>query len=159
MKNKRVRSAASVLLATALTAGGSLFAQAPAAQAPAANDERPEFSRFQDVELRLVRFQMDGKEIVIPPGITITATFHKAGQISGRSAVNSYQGVFTAAPNGKIAVRLTTATQMAGSSGLMELESKYFDTLSNVQQILPKPDRIVLGNENTSLEFAFSRVR
>src|SRR5262249_53810012 len=117
MTSIRVRSGAIVLLATALFAGGPLFAQASAG-----SDVRSEPSKFQDIELRLVRFLINGKEIVIPPTVTITLTFQKRGQISGRSAVNRYGGVFTAMPKGKIAVQLTRATQMAGPPELMRFE-------------------------------------
>ena len=83
-----------------------------------------ELSKFQDIELRLIRFLSNGKEVVIPPTITITLTFRKRGQISGRSAVNNYAGLFTNQPKGAIAIQLTTATQMAGSPELMELEKR-----------------------------------
>ena len=142
------------LLATALFAGGPLFAQAPAA-----NNADAELSKFQGSELRLVRFLINGKATVIPPAIKITLTFQKGGQISGQSAVNSYAGVFTAMPNGKIAVQITTATQMAGPAESMELERKYFDALSHVKQAVVKSDRIILENETASMEFAVSRAR
>jgi heat shock protein HslJ len=154
MANIRVRSGAIALFATAFFVGGPLLPQAPAA-----TDVRSEVSKFQDIELRLVRFRINGKEIVIPSTVTITLTFQKGGQISGRSAVNRYGGAFTAQPNGKIAVQLATTTQMAGPPELMELEMKYFDALSHVKQILLKSDRIILENERTSIEFAFSRAR
>jgi heat shock protein HslJ len=155
MASTRVRSGAIALFATAFFVGGPLLAQAPAAT----DDVRSEVSKFEDIELRLVRFRINGKEVLIPSTVTITLTFQKGGQISGRSAVNRYGGVFTAIPNGKIAVQLTTTTQMAGPPELMELERKYFDALSHVKQILLKSDRIILENERTSMEFAFSRAR
>ena len=61
MPNIRVGSGAILLLATALFAGGPLFAQAPAA-----TDVPSELSKFEDIELRLVRFRINGKDIVIP---------------------------------------------------------------------------------------------
>lgn len=151
MTNIRLRGGAIILLAAAMFAGRPLFAQASAA-----THVPSELSKFQDTELRLVRFLINGKEIVIPPTIVITLTFQKKGQISGRSAVNNYAGVFTAMPNGKIAVQLTRATQMAGPPEAMELETEYFDALSHVKQIILKSDRIILENETTSMEFAFN---
>jgi heat shock protein HslJ len=141
-------------LASALFGGGPLFAQAPGP-----TDVRSELSKFQGRDLRLVRFLISGKEIMVPPTIAITITFRNGGAISGRSAVNNYAGVFTALPSGKIAVRLTTATQMAGPPELMELERKYFDALSKINQVLIKSDRIILENEKISMEFAFSSAR
>jgi heat shock protein HslJ len=120
---------------------------------------RPEISKFQGIELRLVRFRVNGREIAIPSFLTITLTFQKGQQISGQSAINRYGGVFTPLPNGKIAVQLTTTTQMAGPPELMELESKYFDGLSHVKQVLLTSNRIILENETTSMEFAFSRAQ
>jgi heat shock protein HslJ len=67
--------------------------------------------------------------------------------------------VFPATPNGKIAIQLTTATQIAGAYELMKLERKYFDALSHVKQILLKSDRIILENEATSLDYTFNRAR
>jgi hypothetical protein len=83
MASTRVRSGAITLFATAFFVGGPLLAQAPAAT----DDVRSEVSKFQDIELRLVRFRINGKEVVIPSTVTITLTFQKGGQISGRSAV------------------------------------------------------------------------
>src|ERR1700681_1121259 len=77
MASTRVRSGAIALFAAAFFVGGPLLAQAPAA-----TDVRPEVSKFQDIELRLVRFRINGKEIVIPSTVTITLTFQKGGQIS-----------------------------------------------------------------------------
>ncbi|MBV8360682.1 MAG: META domain-containing protein [Deltaproteobacteria bacterium] len=154
MTNICVRKGAIVLLTTAVFAGGPLFGQALAA-----TDVPSELSKFQDIELRLVSFLSNGKEIAIPPTITITLTFQNRGRISGRSAVNNYAGIFTAIPNGKISIEVTTATQMAGTPELMELEREYFEALSHVKQILLKPDRIILENETTSLDFAFNRAR
>ncbi len=152
MTNIRVRSKTIILLATAWFLSVPLFAQAPAAP-----DVPSELSKFQDIELRLVRFLSNGKEIVIPPTITITLTFRKGGQISGRSAVNNYAGLFTDQPKGTIAIQLTTATQMAGPPELMKLEREYFDALSHVKHIHLKSDQIILENETTSMTFAVNR--
>ncbi len=155
MMNISKLGGAIVLLATAMFAGGPpLFVQAPAA-----SDAPPELSKFQDVELRLVQFRMNGKEIVIPSTVTITLTFQKGGQITGQSPVNHYGGVFAATSNGKISVQLGMATQMAGPPELMELERQYFDALSRVQQIMLKSDRVILEDDKTSMEFAVSRAR
>ena len=154
MTNISVRKGVIALLTAALFAGGPLFGQTLAA-----TDVPAELSKFQDIQLRLVRFLSNGKEIAIPPTVTITLTFQNRGRISGRSAVNNYGGVFTAIPNGEISIQVTMVTQMAGAPKLMELEREYFEALSHVKQILLKPDRIILKNETTSLDFAFNRAR
>ena len=154
MTNIQIRSRAIVLLAAALFADRPLFGQAPAT-----TDMPPEISKYQDIELRLVRFVIRGQEIVIPSNITMTLTFQAKGQFSGQSAVNRYGGVFTAMPNGKIVLKVTRATQMAGPPELMKLEKEYFDALSNAKQILLKSDQVMLENETTSMEFAFNRQR
>ena len=141
-----------LLLATALLSSGPLYAQAPAAM-----DQTTELSKIQDVEFRLVRFLSDGKEIPIPPAVTITLAFRKDSQISGHSAVNNYAGRFTAEPDGDIAIQLTTSTQMAGPPEAMELEREYFDVLSHVKHFHLKPDQVILENETTSMKFAPSR--
>jgi len=154
MTNISVRKGVIALLTAALFAGGPLFGQTLAA-----TDVPAELSKFQDIQLRLVRFLSNGKEIAIPPTITITLTFQNRGRISGRSAVNNYGGVFTAIPNGEISIQVTMVTQMAGAPKLMALEREYFEALSHVKQILLKSDRIILENETTSLDFAFNRAR
>jgi heat shock protein HslJ len=118
---------------------------------------RPEFSAFQDLELRLVRFVVNGREIAIPARATITITFQRGGQISGHSTVNNYAGVFRVMPDGKITVQLTAATLMAGPPELMQLEREYFEALPHVTHISIKPDRIILEHEKSLLEFAKSR--
>ena len=140
------------MLATAFIAGGPLFAQGPVTTGVPS-----ELSKFQDIEFRLVRFVSAGKEIPIPPSITITLAFRKGSQISGRSAVNNYAGRFAEQPNSTIAIQLTTSTQMVGPPELMELEREYFDALSHVKHFRLKSDQIILENETTSMTFASSR--
>jgi len=154
MTNKSIPSGRIVLLAAALFAVGPSFAQTPGA-----SDVPPGLSKLQDAELRLLRLRLNEKDISIPADVRITLTFRKGGQISGRSAINSYGGIFTITPDGGVTIKVTTSTQMAGPAELMELEKLYFDGLSRVQKILLKPDLVVLEKEKTSLEFAFSPAR
>jgi heat shock protein HslJ len=123
----------------------------------AAADVRSELAPFQDRELQLVRFAVNGTEIVIPPKASMTLTLHGGGQISGHSAVNNYTGVFRVTPDGKIAIELTAATQMAGVPELMRLEKKYFEALPRVTRIGIQRNRIILEDQETSLEFARSK--
>ena len=79
-------------------------------------------SELLNVELSLVRFVGNGKEIALPANATVTLKFQDTGQLSGRSAANNYAGVFTATPDGKITIQLTIATPLAGPPELMALE-------------------------------------
>jgi heat shock protein HslJ len=150
----RLRHRAIALVATALIAGVPL-----STQAPTATDVRSELSKLQDVELRLVRFRINPKEVPLPSTVTITLTFRKGNQISGRSAVNRYGGIFTATANGEIAIQLTATTQMAGPPELMTLEREYFRALSRAKHVVIESHRIMLEDEKTSMEFEFRRAR
>jgi heat shock protein HslJ len=110
-------------------------------------------AELQNVELVLVRFVSNGNEIVLPANATVTLIFQDGGRISGRSAVNNYAGVFTAAPNGKIALELTVATQMAGPAEMMTLEKAYFTALSLLRDVRVNGDGVTLAGEMTSMEF------
>jgi heat shock protein HslJ len=116
-----------------------------------------QLSEVLNMELVLVRFVSNGKEITLPAGVSITLTFRSGGQFSGRSAVNNYAGVFTTTPDGKINLQPPTATQLAGPADLMALERAYFDALPLVRQVRINGDRIILENETTTLEFAIVR--
>jgi heat shock protein HslJ len=144
----RGRRRAFVLLLAALSAGGPGLAQSQVAA-----DLRSEFASFQDRELQLVRFVANGRDIVIPARATITLTFQSGGQISGHSAVNNYAGSFRVAPDGKITIQLTAATQMAGAPELMQLEREYFEVLPRVTHFIVKSDQMILEDEKSSLEF------
>lgn len=152
MVHTRGRRRAFVLTVAALFAGGPGLGQSRLAA-----DVRSEFAKFQDLELQLVRFVPNGTEIVIPARVTITLTFQRGGQISGRSAVNNYAGTFRVTPDGKITIKLTTATLIAGPPELMQLEREYFEVLPHATHLSIKPDRIILEDEKSSLEFARSR--
>ena len=152
MKNLGLRTISIVLLLTPWFSGRELLAQASAG-VPGSS----ELSKLQDVDLHLVRFLNDGKEILLPPAAKITLTFRKEGQISGRSAVNNYAGRFTEEPNGAIAIQLTTSTQMAGPAESMKLEREYFDALSHVKHFQLTSDQIILENGPTSMTFTYSR--
>lgn len=143
-----LRTASIVLLATHWFAGAPLVAQASvSSELPAG------LSKLRDVELHLVQFRSNDKEVVIPSGAVITLTFRRDGQISGRSAVNNYAGRFTAQEDGAIAIQLTTSTQMAGAAELMKLEREYFEALSHAGRFSLKANQVVLENEATSLTF------
>jgi heat shock protein HslJ len=145
------RGAVLVLLAAAVSTAGPAFAQAPAG-----SDVAPEISKLQGIELRLVRLRINEKEIALPAGARITLTFRTGGQISGRSAVNSYGGSYRAMPDGKVDITITNISQMAGPAELMDLEKQYFDALPRMKRILVKPDQAILEGDSASMEFTFS---
>ena len=64
-----------------------------------------------------------------PAGFDITAAFAD-GQISGRSAVNSYSGPCSAAPGGAFSVGALAMTEMAGEPAAMQAESLYHSLLA-----------------------------
>jgi heat shock protein HslJ len=116
-------------------------------------------SDLLNVELVLVRFVSNGKDIPIPSGVTITLMFQDQGRMSGRSAVNNYAGVFTVMPDGQITVQATMATAMAGPPELMALEATYFEALPLLRQVRLKTDRVVLEGGTTSMEFTIGSRR
>jgi heat shock protein HslJ len=116
-------------------------------------------SDLLNVELSLVRFVSNGKEIALPSKVTITLTLRDSGQLSGRSAVNNYGAGYTATQNGSFAVQGIIASQMAGAPELMALEKAYFDALSAVSRVSVKGDHVILENDTASLEFAPVRSR
>ena len=114
-------------------------------------------SELLNVELSLVRFIANGREVVLPSNVTITLTLQDAGKLSGHSAVNSYGGGFTATSDGNIAIQGLIASQLAGPPELMALERAYFDALSVVRKVEVRGDHVILQNDTTSLEFAPAR--
>jgi len=122
---------------------------------PAAADT---LSEVKNTELRLVRFQNSGTPVGLPSSVTITLTFGDNGQVSGRSAVNTYGGQYTLTSDGKITVQNLVSTQMAGPSELMTLEHAYFDALARVIQIAVNGKQVTLSIDNTVLEFSAAPV-
>ena len=112
-----------------------------------------------NVELVLVRFVSNGKELTLPSSSPITLTFQDGGQLSGKSTVNNYAGVYTATPNGEISLRPTTAGQMAGPPDLMALEKAYFDAMPMVNRFRLEVRRVFFEGDATTLEFAFQSAR
>ena len=64
-----------------------------------------------------------------PAGFDITADF-AGGRISGRSAVNSYGGDYSASADGAFHVGLLAMTEMAGEPAAMQAESLYHALLA-----------------------------
>ena len=94
-----------------------------------------------------------------PASFTITATFTD-GKISGRSAVNTYGGSYTAGPNGAFAVGEIASTQMAGPEPAMRAEHAYLTLLRQARSYLLAGRTLTLfdahGNESLIFERASS---
>lgn len=67
-----------------------------------------------------------------PAGFTITASFAR-GTVSGRSAVNSYSGPYTARRSGAFATGALASTEMAGPEPAMRAEAAYFNLLARAR--------------------------
>ena len=80
----------------------------------------------------------------------ITAAF-KDGQISGKAAVNSYSGPYTAASGGGFSLGGLSRTEMAGPEPAMRAESTYFALLGQARSYDLNGGRLTLldakGNE------------
>ena len=80
-----------------------------------------------------------------PSGFDITAVF-SGGQISGRSAVNTYSGGYSAASEGTFSVGALAMTEMAGTPDAMQAESTYFDLLRQARRWRMEKSQFVLAN-------------
>lgn len=79
-----------------------------------------------------------------PADFTITAAFAD-GQISGRSAVNSYSGPCSAAPSGTFSVGALASTLMAGDEQSMQAESLYHALLAQATAWRRSGSQLVLS--------------
>ena len=80
-----------------------------------------------------------------PAGYDITAAF-AGGRISGRAAVNTYGGGYSADAAGAFAVRALAQTEMAGSPDAMQAESLYLGLLPQARRWRLEKARLVLAN-------------
>jgi heat shock protein HslJ len=93
-----------------------------------------------------------------PADFTITAAFVD-GQISGRSAVNSYGGPFQAGPGDAFKVGETASTMMAGEEPAMRAESAFMTLLQEARSFKVADGVLTLydANGNESLIFEVSK--
>jgi heat shock protein HslJ len=82
-----------------------------------------------------------------PGDFDITAAF-KDGQISGKSAVNSYSGPYTAGSSGDFSAGPLTYTEMAGPEPAMRAEGLYFELLDRARSYLVGDGRLTLRDAN-----------
>jgi inhibitor of cysteine peptidase len=90
-----------------------------------------------------------------PGDFEITAAFDD-GRISGKAAVNSYSGPYSADSSGDFLVGMLMQTLMAGSGPAMQAEAAYFDLLKQARTFSLSGDRLTLldANHNELLVFA-----
>ena len=85
-----------------------------------------------------------------PAGFDLTAAFAD-GQISGRSAVNSYGGDYSASPGGSFSVGLLAMTEMAGEPAAMQAESLYHSLLGQADRWRLADGQLVLSGAGQDL--------
>jgi heat shock protein HslJ len=90
-----------------------------------------------------------------PEDFTITAAFAD-GKISGKSAVNNYNGPFTEGPGDAFSVGELISTMMAGPEPDMRAEQAYLTLLAQAKSYVLKDGGLTLfdANGNESLTFA-----
>ncbi len=90
-----------------------------------------------------------------PNTFTITADF-ASGQISGKSAVNSYSGSYTAGPGSAFSVGELTSTLMAGPEPEMRAEQAYTTLLRQAKSYTLKGGTLTLSDANGNESLIFS---
>ena len=91
-----------------------------------------------------------------PADFMITATFTK-DTISGKSAVNQYNGPYTLSKNSDFSVGVVAMTMMAGSEDEMRAEQIYHELLNKAKkyELNPSSLRLLDENNNELLIFAY----
>ena len=90
-----------------------------------------------------------------PAHFSITAQFAE-GQISGRSAVNTYGGPYRVGPGDAFSAGPLASTEMAGPEPAMRAETAYLTLLGQARSFKMADGRLTLYDEggNESLRFA-----
>jgi heat shock protein HslJ len=114
---------------------------------------------WQGVEWKLTRMVRDGREVPIVAGSKVTANFHAAGRVAGVASLNRYFGSYKASGDGHIGWAAPTfgATQLAGKPELMQQETLYLGALAKVSNARMEGTRLVLSNDDESVELTFER--
>ena len=91
-----------------------------------------------------------------PADFLITATFTK-DTISGKAALNRYNGPYTLSKNSGFSVGFITMTMMAGSEDEMRAEQIYHELLNKAKkyELNPSSLRLLDENNNEILIFAW----
>ena len=115
------------------------------------------FSSIQDLDLRLVRLVMNGKQVAMPGRGKITFRVSQGMQFSGQSLINGYSGSFLIKPDGRLELHpRVESTLMAGDPAWMEAESAYFTALTIVQRLRLIKGGLILETEDKSVVIEFS---
>ncbi len=85
-----------------------------------------------------------------PARFDVTAAFAD-GQISGRSAVNSYGGAYSASADGSFSVGALAMTEMAGEPDAMQAERLYHSLLAQARRWHLDGTRLVLSDAAQTL--------
>ena len=80
-----------------------------------------------------------------PAGYDLTAAFSR-GRISGRAAVNTYSGSYTAGADGGFAAGALAMTEMAGTPDAMQAESLYLGLLQQARRWRITKAQLVLAD-------------
>jgi heat shock protein HslJ len=91
-----------------------------------------------------------------PSAFTITAAF-KDGRISGRSAVNTYSGAYTAGSDGDFGTRQLISTRMAGPEPAMRAETAYLTLLDGARSYSVADHTLTLFDESGNESLIFER--
>jgi heat shock protein HslJ len=90
-----------------------------------------------------------------PSVFKITANFAE-GQISGKSAVNSYFGSYKLGPGGNFTVGPTGSTRMAGPPEAMQAEQTFFNLLDQVRTYRRSGGELTLADADSKALLIFS---
>jgi len=88
------------------------------------------------------------ENLKVPSEFPVTAKFTET-EISGRSAVNTYGGKYSAASDGKFSVGPIAMTEMAGPEPAMRTERTFHDLMAKVKRYRIEQDgRLLLLDAN-----------
>ena len=91
-----------------------------------------------------------------PAAYHMTADFG-AGQMSGKAAVNAYNGEYKAAEGGAFALGPIAATEMAGSEDAMRAEGIYFHLLEQAKRYSADPSTLRLRDSGNNVLLVFKK--
>lgn len=104
----------------------------------------------------LQQAQVDGQNLPVG-NEKITLSFNEEGKISGRSAVNYYNGVISLNEGNITWQRPIFSTQMAGDLHAMELEKNYFGALTRSTHVKRSGSRLTLSGDNVTLRYRLQK--
>lgn len=113
---------------------------------------------LRDADLRLARWVEDGKRVRPPTQTPVTLRLGETGRLSGQGPVNRYFGTFGFLGDGSVSWPNAAigSTRMAGPPEAMDLEVRFFQTLTRTTRLETTPDaaRFQSADGTHVLEFA-----